>query len=102
MRRCRKCATEIAKEAKNQVFCNPCNPWSRNFKPIDRDALARERKRERMEGLKRKYHDVPFHHAVMNLFWREGRLTMDDIATILETDDDTVKWEIDKIRQDAR
>lgn len=82
--------------------------WSKKPDPaIDkackrRDDAAKARKNKRMEDLKRKYHDVPFHHAVLLLFWREGRLTIDDIAKILETDSDTVRFEVDKIRQDAR
>ena len=67
-----------------------------------RDEKAKARKRERLDCLRRKYHDVPFHYAVMQLFWREGKLTISDIAKILETDEDTVKFEIDRARQNAR
>ena len=68
----------------------------------ERDEKAKAEKRERLACLRRKYHDVPLRHAVMNLFWREANLTIPDIAEILETDEDTVKFEIDIIRQDAR
>ena len=67
-----------------------------------RDDAAKAEKRERLACLRRKYHDVPLRHAVMNLFWREAKLTISDIAEILETDEKTVKTEIDTIRQDAR
>jgi len=67
-----------------------------------RDEQAKARKRERLDCLRRKYHDVPFHLAVLQLFWREGKLTISDIAKILETDEDTVRFEVDIIRQKAR
>ncbi|MDE0397283.1 MAG: hypothetical protein OXL96_05690 [Candidatus Poribacteria bacterium] len=67
-----------------------------------RDNAAKARKRERLANLRRKYHDVPLHSAVIQLFWREGNLTISDIAKILETDEDTVKFEIDIARQNAR
>ena len=68
----------------------------------ERDEKAKAKKRERLDCLRRKYHDVPFHLAVMQLFWRERNLTIDDIAVILETDYDTVNWEVDRARQNAR
>ena len=83
--------------------------WSKQPDPaIDkackgaRRKRRKRRKRERLENLRRKYHDVPLNLAVMQLFWREGRLTISDITQILETDEDTVKWEIDRARQNAR
>ena len=78
------------------------NWFSEVFDPEHRDQVARERKSERLDGLKRKYHDVPLHWAVIQLFWREANLTIPDIALILETDEDTVTWEIDRARQNAR
>ena len=82
--------------------------WSKKPDPAidkfckERDDAAKAKKRERLECLRRKYHDVPLHSAVIQLFWREARLTIDDIAFILETDADTVKFEIDIARQNAR
>ena len=82
--------------------------WSKKPDPAidkackERDDKAKAEKRERLECLRRKYHDVPFHYAVLQLFWREGNLTISDIAKILETDEDTVKFEVDIIRQNAQ
>ena len=63
---------------------------------------AKAEKQNRLENLKRKYHDMPLKYAVMQLFWRERNLTIPDIAKILETDEDTVQFEIDIARQNAR
>ena len=71
--------------------------WSKQPDPAidkacrERDERAKAKKRERLDCLRRKYHDVPLNLAVMQLFWREGRLTISDITQILETDEDTVR-----------
>lgn len=110
MAHCRKCATEINPEAKNQYFCNLCNPWDRKqnrtwfseaFDPEHRAEVAKEAKAKRFEGLKRKYSDVPLHWAVIQLYSREGKLRIRDIAKILETDEATISQELDIARQNA-
>ena len=89
------------------------NPWtprgekkrtwfSEAFDPEHRAEVARERKRERLDCLRRKYHDIPLHYAVIQLFWREGGLTVADLAEILETDEDTINSEIDRAELNAR
>lgn len=89
------------------------NPWkprserkrtwfSEVFIPEHRDELADEARTKRFECLRKKYHDVPLNWAVIQLFWREGNLTIPDIAEILETDEETIDSEIDRARQNAR
>lgn len=87
------------------------NPWTKGnkrtwfseiFDPDHRAEAEREAKAERLNCLRRKYQDVPLNWAVIQLFWREGNLTIADVAKILETDEDTITWEIDRARQNAR
>jgi len=89
--------TEIQKSYWNTIkhFCH---------KKAEREREERQarKRQERFDGLRRKYQDVPLHWAVIQLFWREARLTVSDIAEILETDEDTVRFEIDIARQNAR
>ena len=68
----------------------------------EREAKRKQQRQERFEALRRKYSDVGLHWAVIQLFWREARLTVRDIAEILETDEDTIRGEIDIARQNAR
>lgn len=68
----------------------------------EREERKARKRQERLDGLKRKYADIPLHWAVIQLFWREARLKVSDIAEILETDEDTVRFEIDIARQNAR
>lgn len=81
--------------------------WSKKPDPVidrlckERDEKAKAKQQERLDCLRRKYHDIPLRYAVMQLFWRERNLTVSDIASILETDEDTVRWEIDRARQNA-
>ena len=58
--------------------------------------------RERLDSLRRKYSDFPLNMAVIQLFWREGGLTVSDLARILETDEATVNSEIDRAELNAR
>ena len=85
------------------------NPWttgnkrtwfSEAFDPDHRAEVEREAKAERLNCLRRKYHDVPLHWAVIQLI-REGGLTHQDMAKVLETDTDTISNEIDRARQNA-
>ena len=62
---------------------------------------AERQHRERLDGLRRKYHDVPLHWAVIQLI-REGGLTHQDMATVMQTDIDTIGWEVERARQNAR
>ena len=63
---------------------------------------AKKAKRDRLDALRRKYHDVPLNMAVIQLFWREGGLTIRDLAIILETDEGTIESEIDRAELNAR
>ena len=63
---------------------------------------ASKARRERLDGLRRKYSDIPLNMAVIQLFWREGGLTVSDLAEVLETDEDTIMFEIDRAEQNAR
>lgn len=63
---------------------------------------AKAKKRARLYALKRKYADVGLYDAIFMLFFRERRLSIPDVAWILETDEDTVSAEIDIIEQNRR
>ena len=71
-----------------------------------RAKAVEDAKQKRLEALKRKYRPiaekVSLNWAVIQLFWREGKLTQADIASILDTDEDTINFEIGIARQNAR
>ena len=77
--------------------CPLVNKWNR-----EQDEREKARRQERIDSLRRKYHDCGRHMAVMQLFYRETRLTISDIAEILQTTETDVENELDIMRQNAR
>ena len=89
------------------------NPWiprnrqkrtwfSEMFDPDHRAEVRAEQHAKRAAILKRKYAGVPLDEAIFALFFRVGNLTQREVAEILDTDTDTVKFAIDLARQRAK
>lgn len=82
--------------------------WSKKECPLvkkwnrEQEERAKARKKERIDSLRKKYHDCGFHSAVMQLFYRETRLTISDIAEILQTTETEVENELDIMNQRAQ
>lgn len=87
---------------KKKTYWNTAPRFNPEKEAREKEAREKKARKERLEGLRRLYSDVPLHHSVIQLVGSRPRLTLAEIAWIKETCTETIKFELDIARQNAR